>query len=377
MSLDLTIPGKPSDIRAAAHWLDPGLAGPLDDASVELAAMVTDAQYYWTDESGYAFTDATQAVRRGNFAVPEYAKDAAEAMRAYAGRLERGREEFDGYADYAKRHGLTVCGEVIWFPATSLRICPDPNGPDSPELREWKKYQAKVDVYNELSSKVGTWWGELDVWIGEHLVKLVGNIDTLKVANSVYEGLVSNNEKVVEIALDYAGARVKRNLKDFRLRGSDLEGDAKTFRAGLKSGNPALRAAAEAADPRGLGKSARALSEMVEGVSKESRIIPVAGTVIAIVASGAEIANGESETSVFAGLAGGLGGGALVAAGVGAAIPPVWVALAVGFVAIAADAGAKWAWEAWVPLDSREAMDAGIDGFWDWAKPTSWFVDTP
>lgn len=377
MSLNLAIPGNPSDIRVAAHWLDPGLAGALDNTDIELTSMVYDAESFWTGESGYAFNSATQAVRRGNFAVPPYAKDAAEVMRAYAGRLERGKEDFDGYAAYAKRHGLMVYANVIWTPSTSLRVCPDPNGPDSPELREWKAYQAKVDVYNDLSSRVGKWWGELDVWIAEQFGKLVAGVEKLKEANSVYKGLVHTNEKVIELAFRYAEARQTRDLNAFRSAVSKLQDQAKVFSRQLRSGNPALRAAAEAADPRGMSKSAGALSDMIERVSKDSKIIPVVGNVIAIVATGAQIENGEAGSSAIASLVGGLGGGAAFSGVAAAAFPPVTAAILVTTVSVAAGWGASSAWEAWVPLDTREAMDAGIKDAWDWAKPSSWSGDTP
>ena len=46
-------------------------------------------------------------------------------------------------------------------------------------------------------------------------------------------------------------------------------------------------------------------------------------------------------------------------------------------IAILAGEGATWAWEAWVPLDTREAIDEGLDDVWDWANPVNWFVDSP
>ena len=380
MSLNLAIPGVPGDIRSAAQWLDPTVADALINADIELSAMVYDAQTYWTGESGYAFNSAAQAVRRGNFAVPEFVKNVAEVLRAYAGRLERGREDFDDYIDYAKRHGLTAHGHVIWAPTTTLRVCPHPDGPDSPELREWNAYQDRVDIYNDLSAKVGTWWGQLDVWIAEQFGGLVAGVDQLKEASTVYDGLVQGNEAVVEFAFDYADARVARDLQAFRSQVSALQADADMYRTALRSGNPALRAAAEAADPRAMRAGVRALNEMIEGVAKSSKIIPVVGTVIDIVATGAQVASGESDSSALAGLAGGIGGGAAAAgiiAAAGVAIPPVGVALMVGGSAVLAGQGATWAWEAWVPLDTREAIDAGLDDVWDWANPTNWFVDTP
>ncbi|MFP5359374.1 MAG: hypothetical protein ACLGHM_02590 [Actinomycetes bacterium] len=37
--------------------------------------------------------------------------------------------------------------------------------------------------------------------------------------------------------------------------------------------------------------------------------------------------------------------------------------------AVAVGEGAKWAWEAWVPLDTRESIDAGLHDFGSWLNP--------
>lgn len=383
MSLSLKISGDPAALRVAAHWLGEQLRPPLLDADLELSSMVGDAVYIWTGESGSAFNSAAQAVRQGNFAVPSYVGDVAEVLRAYAGRLERGADDFHAIAAYAVRKGLTVSGDVIHVPTTSLKFCPAPDAEDSPEVREWNTYQDKVTVYQELSGRVGRWWGELDVWVAEQFGALVAGMESLQEASTVYEGLVNGNEEVVGFALDYAHARQTRNLDDFRAHVSDMQHKADVFREQLKSGNPALRAAATKADPRGLSRSADVLSEMIEGVSKTSKIIPIAGTAVDIVSTGVEIANGGSESSAIVGFAAGFGGGVAGGAGVvglatiGIVIPPVGVAFVVGGLAVGASAAGSAAWEAWVPLDTREAIDAGVEDFFEFANPVSWFVDAP
>lgn len=378
MGLPLTIAGDTAGIRNAAEWLDPDLRNALVDADLELSYMVGEASYQWTGESGTAFGSASQAIRRGNFAARDYPANVAEVMRAYAGRLERGADDFEGYASWAVRKGLTVWSNVIQYPTTWLSFCPDPDGEDSPELREWNKYQEKVQAYNEVSAKVGSWWGDLEVWIAEQFSQLVADIETLQEGNAVYEGLVKGNEEVVGLALEYADARHARDLATFRQQVSSLQQKADLFQTQLRSGNPALKAAAELADPRGMRQAARALNEMIEGVSRAGKIIPVIGTVIDIVATGAEIANGGSESSAIVGLVGGIGGAGIgVAIVAGVALPPVGVAIVVAGASWAVGEAATMAWEAWVPLDTRESIDAGIEDFLDFINPVSWFVDAP
>lgn len=375
MSIDLGIPGNPSDIRAVAHWLTEKVQKGLNDADFEMVSMVSDAQLLWTGQSGYAFNSAAQAVRRGNFETPRYAGDVAEVLRAYAGRLERGREDFDDLAAYAQRQGLSVGPQSIAMPTTWLTFCPDPDGPDSPELREWNSYQEKVDVYNEIAKRVGTWWGELDAWIAEHFGQVIGRVTELTEGATVLEGLRRGNETVVDYAFEYASARSERDLETFRRHVSQMQEDAAKFQRQLRSGNPALRAAAEAADPRAMRQGVRALTDMIKGVSKATKIIPVAGTVIDIVSAGAELTAGGSPSSVGIGLAGTIAGGAGAVALVSG--PPGWVAAAAVAGAVAVGSGARWAWEAWVPLDAREVVDDGIRDFGTTINPLNWFTDTP
>lgn len=378
MSIQLSISGNPSDIRVAAHWLTEHVRQGLIDADLEMVSMISDSQYLWTGQSGYAFTSAAQAVRRGNFESPRYAGDVAEVLRAYAGRLERGQEDFDDLAAYARRQGLSVMANAVVAPTTWLTFCPGPNGEDSPELTEWNRYQEKVDVYNEIADRVGTWWGELDTWIAEHFGPLVQGVEDLKEGATVLEGLIEGNETVVNYAFEYASARSERDLASFRRHVSELQEDANRFQRQLRSGNPAVRAAAEAADPAAMRQGVRALNEMIDGVSRTTKIIPVAGTVIDIVSAGAQISAGESPSSVGVETAGGIVGGAGAAAAVAAASgPPGWVAAAAVAGAMAVGAGSRWAWEAWVPLDTREAIDDGLRDAWDFIFPPNWFVDTP
>ena len=381
MSLPLHIPGDVGQIRVAAEWLDPLLRNPILDADIELSTMVAEAHYQWTGASGDAFGDAAGAIRSANFAVPAYAMDVAEILRAYANRLDRGKSDFAGHAIWAETHGLVVAANVVKVPITWLKSAPADS--DDVEKEEWDRYQSAVGAYTLLSEAVGYWWGDLEEWVAEEFGRLVADIEKLKDADSVMGTLVSTNSVVVNLALDTAAVRDKRKVAEFRDGVTKMQENATAFRANLRSGNPQLRAAAKAADPGNLSKSARALSEMVGGVSKTSKIIPGLGVVMDIVLTGKEIVDGGSESSALAGLAGSIGGGlsaggfASVLIGAGVVVPPVGVAIGVGILAMAGSEAARYAWEAWVPLDARESIDAGIEDFLVAINPFLWLADAP
>jgi hypothetical protein len=102
----------------------------------------------------------------------------------------------------------------------------------------------------------------------------------------------------------------------------------------------------------------RVLNEAIDSAAHYGRIIPVAGIVVDVSLSAVELADGGSPSSVGVGLGGGAASG--IIGGALASGPPGVVALAVGGVAALGGVAATWGYEAWVPLDVREAIDAGI-----------------
>src|SRR5690554_4238233 len=116
MSLDLTIQGDVQGLKELSEWLSGTLAGAADESDVELSLLVSDATYWWTGESGYAFNATAQAARRATFSVPSFVKDFAEVLRAYAERLQRGQNFFDEVKEYARDGGLQVTASGIKAP---------------------------------------------------------------------------------------------------------------------------------------------------------------------------------------------------------------------------------------------------------------------
>lgn len=368
MTLNLTIQGDPKGIRAVAEWLDPTLAGAAIEADLELAYLVSDLSWMWSGESGGAFNAAGNATRRATQAVPSLAKDLAEVMRAYAGRLERGEDAFDGIARRARKNGLRVVGKVIYPPTTWLKYCPGPDSPED-EVEEYDRYVAKLSLYNELSAEVGTWEGELEAWIYTHFGALMDEVVEVAKAAEVLNALRLHNELLISTTLESAAYRHDLDLAAWRDQAARSRQAYDEYKRNARSGNPARKAAAAKAVPYELRQAIRTADTVVEGLAKSARIIPGIGVVVDVGLGVVDVSQGGSPSTVGAGLIGSAAAGFVTGAVVSG--PAGWV---VGAAVVAGWAGGeagKWLWEETVPLDVRESIDAwfmdAIDTviFWD------------
>lgn len=76
--------------------------------------------------------------------------------------------------------------------------------------------------------------------------------------------LTVGNEDVVGTALEFAEARVDRDLAGYRAAADRWQVDADTLSDQLRSGNPALKAAALEANPREMLAGLRALNDAID-----------------------------------------------------------------------------------------------------------------
>ncbi|WP_159499999.1 hypothetical protein [Microbacterium sp. 18062] len=367
MSIEVRMPGSPAGVRAVADWLD-SVKSRMSDVDVELAYIWGDSSYYWTGEAGQAWRDTVGKVRNRAKSAPGFITDAVEVFRAYANRLERAQEDYATLLFQAGEVGLSVIGSTVFPPTTSLSYCPAPGAPEE-DLAEYESYLDKIASYNDLGTQVGTIMGELDAWIGENIVPLVARVEELQQLSGTVDALVGNgNDTVAGAVLDGYESFLDQRLGDWRKEHDTLQDAAETFRNQLRSGNPAVRAAAEAADPRAMRQGVEALAEQIGRVSKFAKVIPVAGAVIDIVSIASDVAAGGSLTSGLAELGGGIAGGAAggaAAGGIAAALgsnPVGWVVGGVIVGGVAVGAGSRWLWEAAVPLDARESIDDYFTG---------------
>ncbi|MFJ4158403.1 hypothetical protein [Microbacterium testaceum] len=367
MSIDVRVPGNPGSIRTVAEWLG-SIRASLQDADAELAYIWTDSNSYWTGESGSGWRAATSNLRDRAQPIPALISDAMEVFHAYANRLERLQADFATLLFQAGEVGLIVCGTVVLPPATDLAYCPGPSDPID-DQRRYATFVGLLESYDDLARQVGTALGELDVWVGEHIVGVLARIGELQRLAGIVSDMTKNgNELIASSVLEGYETFVDKRLGEWRKAHDGLQDTAEAFIDRLRSGNPAVRAAAEAADPKAMRAGVEALAEQIGRVSQFAKVIPIAGGAVEVVSLAVDVAEGGSVSSGVAGIVGGAAGGTAGAAAgtsIGAALsvvgvaggPVAWaVGVGVGAAVVGGWAG-RWAWEASVPLDVRESID--------------------
>lgn len=371
MSIDLRIPGDVEGIRALGDWMS-RMSSSLVEVDLELAYVAGESENYLRGQAGRAFQRAATSVRDRSSPARSYLDDAAPVLHAYANRLDRGREDFDAYLTQAAERGLAVYGKVVLEPTSDLPACPAPDA-DPAETAAWDAFLSRVTTYNDLCTRVGTWWGELETWCSENFSPLLAGLADLSPLDGLVDELASTdvNKTVIDSALEAADVRTQHDLAEWRAVAQQMQTDADTFTSQLRSGNPATQAAAEAANPRAIRDSMEELLDHVDQVSRVGKVIPIIGPAIEIVTIGAAIADGESGSSAIAGAAGGAAGAAAVGGAIAAAGGPVgWVIGGAIVGSVAVGSAATWAWEAWVPIDARESIDEWLeDGTRFWQPP--------
>ncbi|MFG6503483.1 hypothetical protein [Microbacterium sp. P05] len=370
MTIDTTVPGSPSSVRAAAEWLDPGLkdaAKASQDASTLIPVGV---RSHWFGESADEYVTILLKLGDASGEVATQASDAAEKLRSYAGQLERMQGDFATHRDNARNEGLPVTGMIIGRPVTL--IAEPPTSRDDPNWDEWQKFQDQVELYNEIAEDVGSWWGELEVWIAENLDGFLGGLPAQSAAEKILEGLKTVGEEVPRTFLDGAELRWETDARTLTSQAQELRQGAADFVRELRSGNPAVRAAAEAANPHGMRWAADEAEDLARRLAKAGKVIPFVGWGIDLWSLGSDMATGDDPSSTGVEILGGVVGGIAATAAVGALAAagivtlPVWGTVAVvAGASVAVGAGAVWAYENWVPQDVRESIDAGMEQAWD------------
>ncbi|TGO05261.1 hypothetical protein [Serinibacter arcticus] len=369
MSIDTDIPGDPDQIREAADWLDPTAKGAVDDATADVHMSFQGSYGHWFSLSGESYRSTLSLLVEAGDDVASLCGDVAEKLRSYAGQLERMAGHFADHRDRARTSGIPVSDKTINPPVSTVPYCPADE--DDPRWEEWEAHLERVETFNDIADDVGTRWGELEKWIEENLTAFIIGVPTTP-ASDLIAALKEGNESLLTTYVDGTTRQWERNVLDLQNQSTDLAEAAKEFKRELRSGNPAVKAAAAAANPSGMKVDAEELADAARRLGRAGKVLPIVGPVLDVVLAGSDIAQGDSPSSVGIELVGGVAGGALAVGALALAgvTLPVWgTAAVVGGAALAVGWGAKWAYEEIVPQDVREAIDAGIrdtaSGAWD------------
>ncbi len=189
------------------------------------------------------------------------------------------------------------------------------------------------------------------------MVPLINRITDFQPLADVLETLEIGNSVVLNSVLNRDGMNWESSLQLFEDKAKAAQSAYETYSERLRSGDPRIRSAAESTTKPELRAARDVLDSEVGNLRRGTKIIPLVGPAIDIVSAGIDVASGGSASSAVVGLAGGAAGtavGGLVLSG-----PPGWVAIGLAAIGAAAAWGSQWAWESGVPLDVREAIDAG------------------
>lgn len=370
MTIDTTTHGDPAQVRAAAEWLDPGLKGAADGSSNTTTLIPVGVRSHWFGQSADEYVTILLRVTDAANEAATQAADAAEKLRSYAGQLERMRDDFAAHRERARNEGLPVNGMIIGRPVSLVPVCPTSR--DDPYWDEWQAFLDQVDVYNEIAEDVGSWWGELEVWIAENLDGFLGTLPAQSLADKVLAGFAEVSGEIPQSFLDGSALQWKDDALALTTHAEELRQGASDFVRELRSGNPAVKAAAEAANPQGMRWAADEAEDLARRLTSAGKAVPVVGWGFDLWDLGSDMSTGDDPSSTGVEIIGGVVGGAAATAGVaaltaaGVVTLPVWgTAAIVAGAGIAVGAGAVWAYESWVPQDVRESIDAGMSDAWD------------
>ncbi|WP_315638105.1 MULTISPECIES: hypothetical protein [Microbacterium] len=366
MTIDTTTYGDADQVQAAADWLDPDLKDAADVSSNVTTFIPTGVRGHWFGESADDYVTILSRTTDAAKEIKDLARDAAEKLRSYAGQLRRMKEDFATHRDNARAAGLPVNGMIIGRPVSLIPVCPTSR--DDPYWDEWQEHLDRIELYNEIAADVGSWWGELEVWISENLDGFLGTMPSQSTAGQILAGLGKAGGELPKAYLEGQKLAWEGTAADLVNHAGELREGASDFVRELRSGNPAVKAAAEAANPSGMRWAADEAEDLARGFSRASRALPLVGWGIDAWSFGSAMSSGDDPSAtgiqILAGAGAAAGVGALATAGVITA--PVWgTALLATGAAFAVGAGAVWAYESWVPQDVREAIDAGLADGWD------------
>lgn len=365
--INLDIPGDSGGLHDLADWLDDTLVSAIEDVEDAIGSTIYESAWAWSGKSGEAFRDFLYEARSGFRDARTFPGSLAEVFRAYAQRLVRGRDTFADYADEARRSWLIVSGnEITVPPRPTVYLLPQGATPP-PDVyylpsgeaveRPPGGYDESVRVFNRIAEDVGKWWGELEVWLDEHMGKLFAAVNDLERLTVFLNRLKQGDEFVASYLLTYSEGTWRQSLDSYRARAKEAQAEYDSHSKRLRSGNPAVRAGAEKITKGELRAIRNFLDGEVKALRVGTKIIPGVGLALDLASLGVDVSQGGSLSSGVVGLGGAAAGGA-AAAGVLSG-PPGWVALGVVAIAAGVGWGAERTWEAAVPLDVREALDNG------------------
>ncbi|MBS3183000.1 hypothetical protein [Leucobacter manosquensis] len=341
-------------------------AAGIDELMDGLARLESDIQYSWHGDSVIGFQGAAAKMRLASEPVSQYAREAAEVFSAFAERISRGRNTFADYADSAAAAGMTVVGKrFIRAPESPVEFAPTGECL-TPDPRSQREYAKLIEMFLEINRLVAMWAADTTDWIHTNIIPLIGKLQTVGGLDVVLKHFDLNGFEILEALLEDAEKRVGERLDDFYERQRAFEEAYEEHQKDKRSNDPRRQARVDEFDKPGNRTALEEVEKHIDRLEPGKVLLRVGGSATGVIGAAVELANGASPSEVGVGVAGGAVGGWVVGLGgaaLGAAFPPAAPFLAMGGSVGGSAAGSavsKATWEAWVPLRTREAIDAGL-----------------
>lgn len=364
-AIDLHIPGDTRSLYDVVDWMTSAAAG-VDELIEGLSRLESDIQYSWQGDTVMGFQAATAKMRFACEPISEYAREAADVFSAFAERISRGRSTFADFADSAASAGMTVvAGRFIMPPESPMEFTPTGECL-TPDPRSAREYEQLVEMFLEIRRLVALWFDDTTAWITDHIIPLIGKLHTISGLDLMLKHFGLNGFEMLEALLDDAERRLGSRLDRFIESQRAFEEAYDEHQKDTRSNDPRRQARVDAFDRGGNRTALEEVEKRIARLEPGKVLLRAGGAATGVIGAAVELANGASPGEVGVGAAGGAAGGWVGAAigGAASAVPVVGPALPIIFAAIGSAGGntaARASWEAWVPLRTREAIDAGLN----------------
>ena len=363
-AIDLHIPGDTRSIWDVVDWMTSAAAG-VDELADGLARLGSDIQYSWQGDAVLSFQAAATKLQLACEPIAAYAREAADVFTAFAERISRGRSTFADYADYAAAAGIPVIADrfiappesPVEFSPTGECLTPDPSAA--------REYAQLVEMFLEIRRLVALWFDDTTAWITDTIVPLIGKLQSIGALDGILQHFDLNGFDLLETVLADAEKRVGERLDTFYERQRDFENAFEEHQKDRRSNDPRRQARVDEFDRVGHRTALEEVEQQIDRLEPGKVLLRAGGAATGVIGAAVELANGASPSEVAVGVAGDAAGG-WAGAAIGAAgitipvVGPAMPLLAAAFGSPIGSALSKATWEAWVPLRTREAIDAGL-----------------
>ncbi|WP_231291523.1 hypothetical protein [Leucobacter chromiiresistens] len=340
-------------------------AAGVDELADGLARLGSDIQYSWQGDAVLSFQAAATKLQLACEPIAAYAREAADVFTAFAERISRGRSTFADHADYAAAAGIPVIADRFMAPPESPVEFAPTGECLTPDPASAKAYADRIEMFLEIRRLVALWFDDTTAWITDNIVPLIGKLQGITGLDRILQHFDLNGFDLLETLLADAERRVGSRLDEFIERQRSFEEASDEHRKDTRSNDPRRQARVDEFDKAGNRTALEEVEKQIARLEPGKLLLRGGGAATGVIGAAVELAGGASPGEVGAGVVGGAVGGAVGAAigGLAVAVPyvgPLIVPLVAAIGSSGGSAASKAAWGAWIPLRTREAVDAGL-----------------